>query len=377
MTLKEEHNKVARTAAMIIGEGGQEVLKHGNEKELREVEDKLGTWLRISEKASDAEIKAKIKIFRESVGLPVERKEEKQNRITLEEIRKWIASVSGQFHIRDLYSWMPELSSKPPERRQISTCLGRLVKEGLLERDGRYGIYRKVDSELERMDFLNVDSKPVNLWLPFETDETESSLNDLVEIYPSNIIVIAGEKGVGKTTIAMNIAWANRNTWDISYFNSEMGKHELRKRVNMFSGTDPYEWAEKISFYPKNENFHDVLFIGPGKLNIIDYIEATGDDFPYVARWISNIHTKLLNTETICILCLQKPPGRDEAYGGTQTRNKPRLYLSVSKGKMLILDAKNWRGSENPQRRECNFKIIGGSKLLQVSPWNKTDKWSL
>lgn len=255
--------------------------------------------------------------------------------------------------------------------------MGDWLKRGLLERDGRYGVYRKIDSEPERMDFLNAETDPVDLWLPFETDETESSLNDLVEIYPSNIIVIAGEKGVGKTTIAMNIAWANRNTWDTSYFNSEMGKHELRKRVNMFTGTDPYEWAEKISFYPKNNNFHDVLFIGPKKLNIVDYIESTGDDFPYVAKWISDIHTKLLDTETICVLCLQKPPGRDEAYGGIQTRNKPRLYLSVSKGRMFILDAKNWRGVENPQAQECNFKIVGGSKLLQTSPWNRTDKWSL
>ena len=307
----------------------------------------------------------------------MEEKTTQRAKIIIQEIRDWMETVNGSFHIRDLYQWIPELSKSTQDKRKISAYLSKLVKEGLIERDGRYGVYRKADTELERMDFMNVESKPVDLWLPFETDETKSTLNDLVEIYPSNIIVIAGEKGVGKTTLAMNIAWANRNTWDVSYFNSEMGKHELKKRVEMFTDTDPYEWAEKISFYPKTENFHDVLPVGLGKLNIVDYIESTGDDFPYVAKWIANIHDKLLNTETICILCLQKPPGRDEAYGGTQTRNKPRLYLSVAKGRMFILDSKNWRTLENPQSQECQFKIIGGSKLLQTSPWAKTDKWSL
>ena len=307
----------------------------------------------------------------------MEERETTRSKVIAQEIRDWIESISGTFHIRDLYGWIPELSKNTQDKRKISAYLAKMLKEGLVERDGRYGVYRKVENKLERMDFLNVTSIPVDIWLPFQTDETESSLNDMVEIYPSNIIVIAGEKGVGKTTIAMNIAWQNRNAWEVSYFNSEMGKHELKKRVEMFEGTDPYEWAEKISFYPKNENFHDVLVIGNRQLNIVDYIESTGDDFPYVAKWISNIHTKLLNSETLCVLCLQKPPGRDEAYGGTQTRNKPRLYLSVSKGKMRILDSKNWKSGENPQGKECEFKIVGGYKLMQVSPWAKTDKWTI
>ena len=374
MHKKEQIDKVLHTTKMLTGDKD---LQQTPQK-LQAIEDKLIVWLKVSEGASEVEIKEKVRIFREGVGLPTETPQEKRVKVIAQEIRDWVDSVHGQFHIRDLYQWIPELSKTTQDKRKISTYLCRMVDKGIIERDGgRNGVYRKIDKDLERMDFLNVDSKPVDLWLPFETDETISTLNDLIEIYPSNIIVVAGEKGVGKTTIAMNIAWQNRNTWDVSYFNSEMGKHELKKRVEMFTETDPYEWAEKISFYPKNEKFHDVLMIGDKQLNIIDYIESTGDDYPYVAKWIANIHEKLLNTETICILCLQKPPGRDEAYGGTQTRNKPRLYLSVGRGKMLILDSKNWRTPENPQGQQCVFKIIAGWKILQTSPWERIDKWSL
>ena len=370
MTLKEEHNKVARTAAMIIGEGGQEVLKHANDKDLREVEDKLATWLRISEKASDTEIKAKIKLFRESVGLPVERKEEKQSRITLEEIRKWIESVSGQFNIKDLYAWMPELSNKPPERRQISNCLGRLVKEGVLERDGRYGVYRKVESELERMDFLHADTTPVDIWLPF-------NLTDMVEIMPGNIIAIAGEKETGKTTLALNIAWTNRNKWDVHYFNSEMGNSELKKRISKFEDTDLYEWAEKISFYPKSDNFQDVIQTGSDKLNIIDFMEVAGDDYPYVASWILQIHKKIIENGAIVIICLEKPKKRDTGVGGRGTLDKPRLYLAMTRGKIKIVTAKNWATDDNPRDQVCEFKVVQGAKLIQSVDWNKVDKWCL
>ena len=306
----------------------------------------------------------------------MEDKTTQRSKIIAQEIRDWVETVNSTFHLRDLYGWIPELAKSRTDKQYIRKCLQRMIEKGVLKSNENYGVYRKIPTRAKRMDFLSVESKPVDLWLPFETDDTKSSLNDLIEIYPSNIIIIAGSKGVGKTTIAMNIAWHNRDTWDVNYFNSEMGKHELKKRIEMFKGTDPEEWYEKIFFYPEHSDFEEFIEIGPKKLNIIDYIESTGDDFPYVAKWIAAIHNKILNTETICILCLQKPPGRDEAYGGTQTRNKPRLYLSVSRGKMLILDSKNWRSQENPQYRACDFKIVGGSKLLQTSSWDKTNKWN-
>ncbi len=370
MSLTEDRENVARTAKMLIGEESQGDHKQASEKELQEAEQKLVTWLRVSEGASEAQIKEKVKLFRESVGLPVERKEEKQSRITLEEIRKWIGSISGEFNIKDLYNWMPELSSKPQERRQISNCLGRLVKEGLLDRDGKYGIYRKIDSELERMDFLNADTNPVDIWLPF-------SLTDMVEIMPGNIIAIAGEKETGKTTLALNIAWTNRNKWDVHYFNSEMGNSELKKRISKFEDTDLYEWAEKISFYPKADNFQDVIQTGPDKLNIIDFMEVAGDDYPYVASWILQIHKKIIENGAIVIICLEKPEKRDTGVGGRGTLDKPRLYLAMTRGKIKIVTAKNWATDENPRDQVCEFKVVQGAKLIQTVDWNRVDKWSL
>ena len=352
------------------------VLKDGDGKqctvqEIREIETQLVLSWRLKEKISEKEIKDRLRIYRQGMGLPFETPQEKQSKIVMAEIRDWVQVVAhGNFAIRDIYNYFPQYSKSTNDKKYLSTCIARLVKEHLLERDGRYGQYRKCELEIERMDFLSVEAKALDIWLPLE-------LGNLVELYPGNIVVISGEKGSGKTTLAMNIAWENRNTWDVNYYNSEMGKAELKKRVLMFEDTEPYEWAEKISFYPRAENFHDVLQIGDNKLNLIDYLEVSGDDYPQVSRWILDIHRAIIQSNTLVIICLQKPPGRDEAYGGTPTRDKPRLYLSVSRGKIKIVDAKNWVTSENPTGYLCDFKIINGHKLIQSSPWGREDRFTL
>lgn len=299
-----------------------------------------------------------------------EERERGRARVISHEVRQWVEASHGQFHIRDLYQWIPDLSKSTQDKRKISSYLCRLVDKGILERNGNYGFYRKVDSELERMDFLHSDENAVDIWLPF-------NLTNYVEIMPGNIIAIAGEKETGKTTLALNIAWANRNTWDISYFNSEMGPGELKKRVGKFKNTDPYEWAEKISFYPRSENFQDIIRTGPDKLNIIDFMEVAGDDYPFVASWIMKIHKKIIENGAVVIICLEKPVGRDEGTGGRGTLDKPRLYLAVSRGRIKIVTAKNWASDMNPRDLTLDFKIVKGSELIPVSDWDRTDKWTL
>jgi len=355
------------------------VLKDGDGKqcttqELQEIENKLVLRWRLKDKVSEKQIKAWLKKYRQNMGLPFETKGERQRRITLEEVRKWVKSVQGQFHIQDVYNWMPELAKSPPDRRQISSHLARLVKEGLIDRNGRYGIFRKVDDELEVMDFLDADESPVDIWLPFD-------LTGMVEIMPGNIVCIAGEKETGKTTMAMNIAWVNRNQWDVHYFNSEMGKSELKKRIRKFKDTEPYQWAEKISFYNRADNFQDVVKIGPDKLNIIDFMEVAGDNYPFVAAWIMEIHKKIIENGAIVIVCLEKPEGRDTGVGGRGTLDKPRLYLAVSRdkgvGKVKIVTGKNWATEENPRDKVCDFKVVQGAQLIQTSGWERQDKWNL
>lgn len=366
--LKEQTEKVLHTAEMLTGEG--KPLKEATPQELQELEDKLIVWLRVSEGASEPEIKEKVKTFREGVGLAVETKEEQRTRVIIQEIRDWVESIHGQFNIKDLYQWMPELSRTAQDKRKISAYLSKLVKERLIERDGRYGLYRKPETAIEKMEFADANEKGVDIWLPF-------NLRDYVEIAAGGIIIIAGEQDSGKTTLALNIAWANRNIWDVHYFNSELGLGALKKKTMLFKDTEPIQWQEKISFYTLSHDFQDFIVPGPDKLNIIDFMEASGDEYPFVASWIKKIHDKIIDNGAVSLICLQKPPGRDEAVGGRGTLDKARLYLAVSRGAIKIIRAKDWASTMNPRDLALDFKIVNGSDLIPTTDWEKSDKWRI
>lgn len=299
-----------------------------------------------------------------------EERETQRGRVIAQEIRDWIESVSGTFHIRDLYQWIPELSQNTSDKRYISKCLGRMVAERTLERDGKYGIYRKVQTDLERMNFAGANPTGVDIWLPF-------NLTDYVELMAGGIIIISGLEDSGKSTLVLNIAWANRDKWDVHYFNSELGEGSLLRRISKFPNTEPMQWQEKISFYSLSHDFHDFIKEGPDKLNIIDFMEASGDEYVYVASWIKKIHDKIIENGAVVIICLQKPSGRDEAVGGRGTLEKARLYLSLDRGRIKIVRAKDWAGDRNPRDLTLDFKIVQGHDLIPTTEWGKTDKWNL
>jgi len=220
------------------------------------------------------------------------------------------------------------------------------------------------------MDIAGASEKGVDIWLPF-------SLREYAEILPGGIILIAGEQDSGKTTIALNIAWENRNTWDVHYFNSELGPGALKKRTMQFANSEPMQWQEKINFYNLSDHFHDHVKAGPDKLNIIDFMEPLGDDYPLIPGWIKKIHDKIIENGAIAVICLQKPHGRDEAVGGRGTLDKPRLYLAVSWGKIKMVRVKDWASDMNPRGLEMDFQIAKGSQLIAKSNWDKTDRWRL
>lgn len=290
----------------------------------------------------------------------------KPTAITL--IIEYLETVAGYFSLDDCCKTLGFIS--PKQRNTARVALHRLVKTGTLERYGtRDGLFRRPDKKLDRMDFINASTKGVKIWLPLD-------LHKMVKLLPGEIIIIAGVKSAGKTTFALNIAWANRNTWTVNYYNSEMSPAALKNKLELFRNTDLMEWAEKINFYSRRNNFQDILKTTDNNLNIIDYLAET-KDYWLITNAIYEIHDKIVNTKTNAVICLQKPRGRDEAIGGGGTLDKAMLYLAVNKGSIKIVDAKNWIG-ENPNDQGCTFKLINGSDIIPHSPWEsgKTDRWS-
>jgi len=232
------------------------------------------------------------------------------------------------------------------------------VKMGLLEphRNER-GWYRPVGNDCEPMDLTNVDANPMLMWLPFD-------LAQKVEIYNNNVIVIAGSKSCGKTCMALNMAMMNEQYFDeIHYFNSEMGRHELKKRLDFFY-RPLGAWQAK--FYARANDFDAVVKSGERTLNIIDFLEVH-DEFFKIGGILKKIHDRM--GDSITVVFIQKNPGQETGLGGWRSMELSRLYLAVEKGTVKIVDAKNWASPQNPNGLFRDFKVVQGTKLIARHPW--------
>ena len=301
----------------------------------------------------EKEIKAKIESVLKRAG--------NQNRNLTAEVREWVSATWGNITATEAIQSATNATFE--DRKKIRVILGRLVNEGTLERvPNKNGVYRKVDNEVEAIDFLNADTETVDLLLPF-------GLHEKAETMPGNIIVVAGSPDAGKTAFLLNVIRQNQQSFEIHYFNSEMGSSELKKRLDKFDDIVLSDWNFKP--WERSDNFADVIKPGEGKINIIDFLEIH-DNFYEIGGKLAEIHKKLKGS--IAIVALQKNPGVKVGLGGYRGLEKPRLYLAMDSGMITITKAKNWATSENPNGLQLNFKIVEGCRLIKTQDWHRPAK---
>lgn len=282
-----------------------------------------------------------------------------------EEVRNFCLSSNGIFSSSDVVNCL-SLSSRK-DKQHVSNTLGRLIKEGLIERYGnKNGHFRLIDRSLDLIDWTKDPGEEIDISLPF-------GLNKLVKIYPRNLIVIAGMSNAGKTAFLLNIVKLNLDKFKnkINYFSSEMGACELKIRLEKFKLSD--EIWKFCNFWERSEKFADV--INPDIMNIIDYFEIN-DSFWQIGGDFKLIADKL--NKGIAIVALQKHPEKDEGSGGRFSLEKPRLYLSLNEigdfNEIKIVKAKNWRDETNPNKLIKNFKIKDGYQLIEMGSWHRKEK---
>ena len=203
-------------------------------------------------------------------------------------IREYIGKIQGTFSTNQLDN---ELGIVGRDKKNRRVVLFRLVEDGLIERV-KPGYYRVKEASLPDMEWQNADNTSgLDIKLPFE-------IHKWVEIYPKNILVIAGTTNAGKTAYLLNFIKDNMQRWDIHYFTSELSEQELKKRISKFG--DGIDWR----FHPheRNSNFDSVII--PDAINIIDYLEPPSGEYYAIGDQIKAIHDRL--TTGIALIAIQK-----------------------------------------------------------------------
>ena len=297
--------------------------------------------------------------------------EEVNKKPMAQEAEEFVMSTDGYFSSTEVYKAL-HLSTEPAQHRRdvknISIILRRLRERGVVEKYGsKQGVYRKIERDCDVIDWQNAPSDDMPVKFPLD-------IHDYVRIYPSNIIIVAGESNAGKTAFLLDFIRLNMDNYGIHYFNSEMGASELKIRLGLFRSVG--EW--KFTAWERSDNFIDV--IRPDSINVIDFLDVT-DEFWKVGGIIKGIHEKL--AKGIALIGLQKNEGhwdskaqkwvsRDLGRGGALSIEKPRLYLSMGRGTIKITKAKNWKGKNNPNGMTRDFKLYSGSEFAPTSFWSKS-----
>ena len=255
--------------------------------------------------------------------------------ITRNAIRGWVETIAtGEFHYTKVLGLQGKLT--PEEDTKLRKIIYEFCheKEPICESVGRNdGWYIPIDNHAQPLDWQNVGSKvDSGVILPFD-------LRKHVFIYPDTTLVVAGSKSSGKTGFLYRTVVLNMNRVNVELLtNLEGGLMMLKDRFDAMDMEIPTPAPFKTRFVI--EHYHQYIK-HPKTLYVIDYIDAPeGTDFYMIGAQVKKIDQKLQGLGSNAIIGLQKPSGRDTAFGGEQTLKAPTLYIAMDSNKLKIVDAK-------------------------------------
>jgi hypothetical protein len=269
----------------------------------------------------------------------------------------WIKGTTGWWETRELDSDLGVSSLRDKENRK--KVLQRLKERGVIESHPKINKqWRYVNDRATSLNFKTATNSGVlNFKWPLEIEK-------YVNLYPGNMAVIAGAPNSGKTALMLNLIYLNQQYFPVYYFCSEMGAVELRSRLELFPGMGINDW--KFEAIERASEFADV--IRPDCVNIIDFLEMTTELY-LVNTYLTAINQKLKSG--IAIVALQKKVGAAFGRGLEFGLEKPKLYLSMDKGKMQIVKGKSWaQKNVDPSGLQTTFKIVDGCKFQPTSNWD-------
>ena len=265
-------------------------------------------------------------------------------------VLEWVKGTHAWWATEELDRDLGFVSASDKDYR--GKVLRKLKADGIIEPHPKINKqFRYVNTKVTGLNFKTASSAGV---LPIRWP---LGVEQFVNLFPGNMAVLAGSPNTGKTAFMLNFIYLNQDNFPIYYFCSEMGEVELRDRLDKFPGMDIQGWH--FQAVDRASDFADV--IRPDCVNLIDYLEMTTELY-MVNAYLTAISHKL--GSGVAIVAIQKKQGATFGRGQEFGLEKPKLYLSLDKGKLQIVKGKSWaKKNVDPNGLQISFKIIDGCSL--------------
>jgi hypothetical protein len=289
------------------------------------------------------------------------------------EVREWIRDSTGCFTTAELDREFNLRTRR--EKNARSSALYILLKKNLILKDRvTKGKYHILSDSIEFIDDTapTCDHFPINLPL---------GLNNLVNLPPKSITVVAGTTSSGKTALLLSIAALNLNgDRPLLYLMSEMGRSEFLSRRNKLDV--PLEQWKKMKAAERSAGFHAAIWNhNRDGITFVDFLEDVDGEYFKIPSAIREIYDAL--SDGIAVVAIQKRADATYARGGEGTAEKARLYLSVnllcecdnfSVCSAKIVKAKDYGERPNPNGKEIHFKLLRGTEIVPITEWQRLSK---
>ena len=272
-------------------------------------------------------------------------------------VQAWVGETTGWWETSELDKDLVITVPKDKENRR--KILLRLRDRGIIEAHPKINKqFRYVNTRVTSLAFKTATNAGI---LPIKWP---LGIERYVNLFPGNMAVVAGSPNAGKTALLLNFIYQNQNNFPIYYLCSEMGPVELRDRLDKFPGMAIEDWH--FEAIERASDFADV--IRPDCVNVIDYLEMTTELY-LINTYLTAISHKL--GSGLAIVAVQKKQGAQYGRGQEFGMEKPKLYLSMDKGKLQIVKGKSWATKNvDPNGLQVSFKIIGGCQFTATGEWD-------
>jgi hypothetical protein len=216
-------------------------------------------------------------------------------------------------------------------RTQMSTTLiEKKIVSSLGRNDGIYKVIKPVQPINWWEDREN--EEPLNFRFPrcYE-DNTEFGIEDLVEIYAGDMILIAGTSNYGKTTIALSLLGENLGLMAAYLMGSEYtaanGKisPKFKRRMKRMNWV---EWMAggkpRFQLYPVGADYED--YIQPDALNVVDWITLPGEYY-LIDSVMKSMKDRVGNGVIVAVL--QKNRNMEWGEGGERSERYADVYITI------------------------------------------------
>jgi len=275
---------------------------------------------------------------------------------------------AGVYSTGQIYSDFKAVSAS--EKEAIRSALNKLIDEEnpIIEKynRGKGGEWRIVEELYTFEDWIEANDSAVPLKLPF-------GLNTYMDVFESDIVLVAGATNAAKTAICLNIMENNDSKFECIYWSSEIRAGVFKRRLLKHPTRDICDWNVKFS-----DDFGDIAdVVKPNSLNVVDYIES--DDPMLIKSIIRRIHEKL--DKGLAVICVQKAPNKADGYGGAHIADKSSLYLTLDESRdgtcvCTVKKCKNYT-NENINGWKIKYSVEDGIVLHQhdhIMPPDDEDK---